>query len=516
MFFNIIFTDLVLLFLLICSFVFTLQIYLFRNPIYSVFSFIIVISILMLINFIVGIEFFSLATLIIYIGAISILFLFVIMLLSRVTNNFLFFKNTLLICMIFLFFQYLIYLGIFSYVNFFYSFEFLFVENVEFSMMRFFDILFISTLYTSYKFEFFLVIIILFIGLLAPNLLTNRPTQSLMILTTFNEVILEHHLLFFTIIIFVYIVNQTVIYLYYHIFVKIMKVGRFQFLMRYKILSLVFVATTIYTLIIGYGDSETIERLTRIIFFEFILIFEIIVVTGVFGIYLDDFNLLYADYSEKLILLKKELNFVNFIYLILYMYLLSFMKVNRFIAKILMPNKGAAFIKIFYKEFLQDVLAVDFECVFELTPHMFLGAFGIIKFSLEMLGTFILISLSIAMYRLIYPNKNLTSEEIHRENVINLIASVTLLIIFLAILARVLPLLLMVSACPVPVRKLRYFYAFFICGSLIFLLLLFFFRKHFAGNLLIAVGFILIAMIFITVICMLLYMYFIDPTSIFK
>lgn len=154
-------------------FFFSLNIILSKNTLYSILSLIVTffLSSILIIQF--GLDYIALIFISIYVGALSVLFLFVIMMLnSRIfikTNNFLFYFVLISISFIFLFI---------NYFNIFFNFDFLYnVSEYYINIMVKNNSLIIIgyLLFTKYFIAFLISGIILFIAMLGSVSLVLEP-----------------------------------------------------------------------------------------------------------------------------------------------------------------------------------------------------------------------------------------------------------------------------------------------------------------------------------------------------
>jgi NADH-quinone oxidoreductase subunit J len=154
-------------------FFFSLNIILSKNTLYSILSLIVAffLSSILIIQF--GLDYISLIFISIYVGALSVLFLFIIMMLnSRIfikTNNFLFYSVFLFISLIFLFINYL---NIFFNLNFLFDISEYYINTV----IKGNPLVIIGfLLFTKYFIALLIAGIILFIAMLGSVSLVLEP-----------------------------------------------------------------------------------------------------------------------------------------------------------------------------------------------------------------------------------------------------------------------------------------------------------------------------------------------------
>lgn len=158
--------------LIILSMFATLSVIYVSNPIQSLLSLIISFALSSMLFMILGIEFISLLIFLIYVGAIAVLFLFIIMMLNlkivELRNYYLRYLPVGSFIIFFFFFE----LCLFIYIEFFYSyFKFGFIDWIEFVSLED-NIFLISTLiYTHYVIFFFCLALILLVSMIGSIIL---------------------------------------------------------------------------------------------------------------------------------------------------------------------------------------------------------------------------------------------------------------------------------------------------------------------------------------------------------
>lgn len=157
-----------------------------KNPVYSILFLILTFLNCSLLLFIIGIEFLAIIFIIVYVGAVAVLFLFVLMMLdlrldnigSRIRNSY---------YPILLFFFYFVFFEFFQalYLKFFFSYSSRYnlvkVENIDFSYLlnNYSDIYLLGSVLYSYTFVlFFGSSLILFISMIVSIFLTHEHMFS--------------------------------------------------------------------------------------------------------------------------------------------------------------------------------------------------------------------------------------------------------------------------------------------------------------------------------------------------
>jgi NADH-quinone oxidoreductase subunit J len=167
-------------------FFFALNIILSKNTLYSILSLIIVFFLSSLIILLFGLDYISLIFISIYVGALSVLFLFVIMMInSRIfikTNNFLFYFFFLLLSFIFL---------SITYLNFLFDLNFLFniFDNYINIIIKGNPLVVIGSLiFTKYFIAIIISAIILFIAMLGSVSLVLEPYKLIKNQVIFQQI----------------------------------------------------------------------------------------------------------------------------------------------------------------------------------------------------------------------------------------------------------------------------------------------------------------------------------------